>query len=66
MSNEAQKQIETIRESAKAIGVSYSTLRRMIAAGDFPKPIQISQRRKGILISKRNAWLEKKAGKDAY
>lgn len=62
MSNEAQKQIETIRESARAIGVSYSTLRRMIAAGDFPKPIQISRRRKGILISKRNAWLEEKAG----
>ncbi|MEP3630554.1 MAG: AlpA family phage regulatory protein [Hyphomicrobiales bacterium] len=64
MSNEAQKQIETIRESARAIGVSYSTLRRMIAAGDFPKPIQISRRRKGILISKRNAWLEKKASQD--
>lgn len=64
MSNEAQKQIETIRESARAIGVSYSTLRRMIAAGDFPKPIQISRRRKGILISKRNAWLEEKASQD--
>lgn len=61
MSNQAQKQVETVRQSAHAIGVSYSTIRRMIANGDFPAPIKLSSRRQGILISHRKAWLEAKA-----
>ena len=52
-----EREIETVRQSATAIGVSYSTIRRMIAAGNFPQPIQLSPRRHGILIEHRKAWV---------
>lgn len=52
-----EREIETVRQSATAIGVSYSTIRRMIAAGNFPQPIQLSPRRHGILIAQRKAWV---------
>lgn len=64
MTNQVQE-IETVRQSAIAIGVSYSTLRRMIAAGDFPKPIQLSTRRQGILIAQRKAWVATRANEAA-
>ena len=59
------QKVETIRQAANAIGVSYSTLRRMIANGDFPSPIKLSSRRQGILIAQREAWLEAKASENA-
>ncbi|MEP3232252.1 MAG: AlpA family phage regulatory protein [Hyphomicrobiales bacterium] len=65
MEENSTQQIETVRQSATAIGVSYSTIRRMIAAGDFPKPIQLSPRRQGILIAQRKAWIAARAGEAA-
>lgn len=61
MTNAPEREIETVRQSALAIGVSYSTIRRMIAAGDFPAPIQLSPRRQGVLITQRKAWVEDRA-----
>lgn len=57
MTNVPEREIETVRQSAMAIGVSYSTIRRMIAAGNFPAPIQLSARRHGISIVQRKAWI---------
>ena len=65
MSENFAQEIETVRQSATAIGVSYSTIRRLIASGDFPKPIQLSPRRQGILISQRKAWVEARANEAA-
>ena len=39
-----EREIETVRQSATAIGVSYSTIRRMIAAGNFPQPCPYSDK----------------------
>lgn len=60
-----EREIETEREAAAAIGVSLSTLRRMIYAGDFPKSIQLSPRRKGVVIAQRKAWVAARVGEAA-
>jgi len=35
----------TRKQVCETLGISTSTLRRMVDAGDFPQPIQISERR---------------------
>ena len=55
----ADDEIAIIRKGAltKALDTSYSSLRRRIASGDFPKPIQIGPRSIGWRLSEVRAWL---------
>jgi predicted site-specific integrase-resolvase len=50
--------VRTIAETAKILGVSTLTLRRMIRDGSAPTVTQLSERRLGIRDSHRIAWLE--------
>lgn len=47
----------TLKCSAQVLGVSMSTLRRMVAAGSAPKVTHLSARRLGIRESHLQEWL---------
>jgi predicted DNA-binding transcriptional regulator AlpA len=53
--------VEPLPEACRRIGVSYSTLRRLIAAGEGPPVVRLSQRRLGILRRHRREWLAAKS-----
>ncbi len=44
------------RQTAALINVSTSTLDRMIDSGKFPKPLELSTRRVGWLLSTVTGW----------
>ena len=44
-------------ETASLIGVSVSTLDRMVKRGDFPKPLRLSLRRVGWPLSVVLSWI---------
>ena len=50
-------------EVEKVLGVSSDTINRMVAAGEFPKPIRLSVRAIGWLRSDLDAWIEARAAK---
>ncbi len=45
-------------EVRKMLGVSRTTLWRMVRAGAFPRPVQISQRNRGYLLDDVQAWMQ--------
>jgi prophage regulatory protein len=50
----------------KRTGLPVSSLYRMMAVGEFPKPIQISERSVGWFAGEVDAWLEqRRAERDA-
>ena len=53
-------EVLTEREVRKATSLSKSGLSRGEASGDFPKSIQLSERRKGWLRHEVTEWLRKK------
>jgi predicted DNA-binding transcriptional regulator AlpA len=48
------------RQTCEHVTVSRSTLDRLVAAGEFPKPIRITERRLAYVESEVAAWLEAK------
>jgi prophage regulatory protein len=46
-----------------ACGMSTSTVRRMVAAGDFPPPIRLGQRTVGWQSETIEAWLQARTAK---
>jgi predicted DNA-binding transcriptional regulator AlpA len=62
--------VEDLRDSAKVlsfrswceiVGISESTGRRLIAAGDGPEIVKLSQRRIGVRLSDHVRWLDSRA-----
>ena len=49
------------RQTAALVGVSQSTLDRMIARGEFARPLRISLRRVGWPLSGIQAWVASRA-----
>lgn len=48
------------------IGIKRTAISELIQRGDFPKPITLGGKSKGILVSELEAWLEsRKAERDA-
>ncbi len=45
-------------EVVKMLGVSRTTLWRMVQAGAFPKPVRITERNRGYLLDDVQAWME--------
>jgi len=45
-----------------SLGISKTTLWRMIGRGDFPKPIKLGERLNGWRVETFEQWLESKAG----
>src|SRR5712692_8241619 len=46
------------RQVLEMIGVSRSTLRRMVREGSFPQPVRITQRSAGYVLEAVEAWME--------
>jgi predicted DNA-binding transcriptional regulator AlpA len=49
--------IDSLPETAKWLGLSYSTLRRILAAGKGPRVVQLSARRLGMRRRNRREWV---------
>ena len=43
------------------IGVSRSTLWRMVQAGEFPSPVRITQRNSGYVLESVEEWMKARA-----
>lgn len=52
-----------IATAAEYVGLSASTVRRLCGAGEFPKPVNITDARIAWLKEDLDAWLDMKAGK---
>lgn len=48
----------SIRDAADKAGISVSTLKRLLAGGEFPAKIKITERRVGFVESEVDAWIE--------
>lgn len=46
------------REVVEMIGVSRTTLWRMVQAGTFPPPVRITERNRGFLLEAVEAWMK--------
>lgn len=56
------------RQVLEMIGVSRTTLWRMVQAGTFPPPVRITERNRGFLLEAVEAWMKERtagAGLDA-
>ena len=45
------------RQVLEMIGVSRSTLRRMVREGSFPQPVRITKRNAGYVLEPVEAWM---------
>ncbi len=45
-------------EVVKMLGVSRTTLWRLVQAGAFPRPVQITERNRGYLLDDVQAWMQ--------
>ena len=50
----------TIKEVSKLLGISVSTINRLIEKGDFPKKIKLSPRRKVFMKHQIEEWINQK------
>jgi len=46
------------RQVLEMIGVSRSTLRRMVQEGSFPQPVRITKRNAGYVLEAVEAWMQ--------
>ena len=49
------------RQVLEMIGVSRTTLWRMVRAGHFPRPVCITERNRGYLLTSVEAWMRARA-----
>ena len=57
MSNSENRPFLTIKEVSKLIGLSVSTINRLIKKGDFPPKFKISQRRIVFMKKEIEEWI---------
>ena len=50
-------QLNTKTEAAQRASLSVSTLKRLEAAGDFPRRVPISANRVGYVVSEIDSWI---------
>lgn len=58
--NRDQRVLLKVEAVTALIGVSRATLYRMVNAGDFPKPLQLSPKRVAWLQAEVDAWFQTK------
>tara|TARA_A100001011_G_scaffold379782_1_gene446231 strand:- start:2829 stop:3008 length:180 start_codon:yes stop_codon:yes gene_type:complete len=56
--NQENRPFLTIKEVSKLLGISLSTINRLIKKGDFPTKIKISPRRIVFMKSQIDKWIE--------
>ena len=61
MINEKTRPFLTIKEVSKLIGISVSTINRLIKKGDFPPKIKISPRRIVFMKHQIEEWITRKS-----
>jgi prophage regulatory protein len=54
------------RQVVEMIGVSRTTLWRMVQAGTFPRPVRITERNCGFLLETVEAWMKTRAAGMAW
>ena len=60
MTNLENRPFLTIKEASNLIGISISTINRLIKKGDFPPKIKISPRRIVFMKYQVEEWIDKK------
>ena len=60
MINQENRPFLTIKEASNLIGISVSTINRLIKKGDFPPKIKISPRRIVFMKYQVEEWIDKK------
>ena len=58
--NQENRPFLTIKEVSNLIGISVSTINRLIKNGDFPKKIKLSPRRMVFMKREIDEWIESK------
>ena len=65
MINEENRPFLTIKEVSELLGISVSTINRLIKRRDFPAKVKISSRRMVFLKSQIDDWIENKKNKSS-
>ena len=60
MTNSANRPFLTIKEVSNLLGISISTINRLIKKGDFPLKIRLSPGRKVFMKFQIDKWIENK------
>ena len=60
MNNQENRPFLTIKEVSELIGLSVSTINRLIKKGVFPNKIQLSTRRMVFVKKEIDEWIEEK------
>ena len=60
MNNQENRPILTIKETSDLIGISVSTINRLIKQGKFPQKRKLSTKRIGFLRYEIDQWIEGK------
>ena len=60
MNNQENRPILTIKETSDLIGISVSTINRLIKKGKFPQKRKLSTKRIGFLRYEIDQWIEGK------
>ena len=60
MTNSENRPFLTIKEVSKLIGLSVSTINRLVKKGDFPLKVKISPRRMVFMKKEIEVWIDNK------
>ena len=60
MNNQENRPFLTIKEASEMLGISVSTINRLIKRGDFPIKVKISPRRTVFMKYQIQEWVDKK------
>jgi predicted DNA-binding transcriptional regulator AlpA len=50
--------VRSIKDAASILGISYATLKRLLASGDGPRLTRLTQRRVGIQDMHLQEWMQ--------
>ena len=62
MTNSENRPFLTIKEVSNLLGISVSTINRLIKKGEFPSKIKLSPRRKVFMKFEIEEWIKGKRG----
>mgnify|MGYP001417371285 CR=1 FL=1 len=60
MTNSENRPFLNIKEVSELLGISVSTINRLVKKGDFPSKIKLSPGRKVFMKYQINEWIESK------
>ena len=58
--NSQERPFLTIKEVSKLLGISVSTINRLIKRGEFPRKIKVSPRKMVFMKCEINQWVKSK------